>query len=124
MGDVANEELARVVAEYSFAYLMTVTADGRPHAVAVQPRPAGDVLHVGELGNRSLSNAQERPCVSLVWPPVDIDGYSLIVDGEAQVDGGGLRLTPTRAVRHRPHGDGNGVTGCDSDCLPIDLDAG
>lgn len=124
MGDVANEELARVVAEYSFAYLMTVTSDGRPHAVAVQPRPAGGVLHVDELGNRSLSNARERPRVSLVWPPAGIDGYSLIVDGEAQVDGGGLVLTPTRAVRHRPHGDGSGVTGCDSDCLPINLDAG
>ena len=124
MGDVANEELARVVAEYSFAYLMTVTADGRPHAVAVQPRLAGGVLQVAELGNRSLTNAQERPRVSLLWPPADIDGYSLIVDGEAQVDGGGLQLTPTRAVRHRPHGDGSGVTGCDSDCLPIDLGVG
>ena len=47
------------------------------------------------------------------------------VDGEASVEGDALTLAPTRAVRHRPHGrGGDGTTGCDSDCLPVDLTAG
>lgn len=125
MSEIVQDELAQVVEGYSFAYLMTVTADGRPHAVAVEAQVTGGQVWVDGLGRRSSTNASERPRVSLLWPPPDVGGYSLIVDGEASVEGDVLTLVPTRAVRHRPHGlGGDGTTGCDSDCLPIDLAAG
>jgi hypothetical protein len=46
--------------------------------------------------------------VMLVFPPSKPDGFSLIVDGEAAVDGDGagdgdgVTVTPTWAVLHRP----------------------
>ncbi|HET8599387.1 MAG TPA: pyridoxamine 5'-phosphate oxidase family protein [Segeticoccus sp.] len=124
--DVSTESLADVVAGYGFAYLVTVTADGGPHAVATAPRVVGDAVVVDEVGSRSRTNATERPKVSLLYPPSDPDGHSLIVDGVASVADAGVTIAPTRAVRHRPHerpGGGVSASGCGSDCLPVDLPA-
>lgn len=124
MSEMTTDGLAAAMAEYSFAYLLTVNADGRAHAVAVQPTLTGDVLTVPGVGTRSRGNVGERPEVSLVWPPRDFDGYSLIVNGTGRDDGdAGVRITPSRAVKHRPHGDGvpGAASSCDSDCAPVDL---
>lgn len=91
-----------------WAYVLTSSDDGRPHAVA-----AALAWEDGELfaavGRSSLHNVSERPLVSVVWPPLPgVEGaHSLIVDGTARVassDGrdGTLAVTPTRAVYHRP----------------------
>lgn len=124
MNEVAGRGLAETVAEYSFAYLMTVTSEGRPHAVAVQPRLVDSVLRVEGLGSRSRSNIEAHPQVSLVWPPQDISGYSLIVDGAAGSEGETLLVTPGRAVLHRPGTSGGPAdegSACGSDCLPVHL---
>jgi hypothetical protein len=76
-------ELADAVAVYRFAYLVTIAEDGRAHVVAVTPRWDGDALVVGGLGRRSVANLASRPAVTLVWPPLEPAGYSLILDGEA-----------------------------------------
>lgn len=53
-------------------------------------------------GQTSRTNIAGRPEVTLLWPPVDDEAYSLIVDGTASVEGGdGVRVTPVRAVLHR-----------------------
>ncbi|HYC57099.1 MAG TPA: pyridoxamine 5'-phosphate oxidase family protein [Candidatus Binatia bacterium] len=86
-------------------YLLTVADDGRPHSVAVSVAWDGDDL-IMKCGRRTLSNVAARPLVSLLWPPVETGGYSLIVDGDAAVrdQGGEARavVRPTRAVMHRP----------------------
>jgi hypothetical protein len=97
-----------------FAYLLTVSDDGRPHAVAIRPEVGTEVVTF-EAGTRSCANATARPDVSLLWPPLTHDDYSLIVDGQASVDGSTVQLTPTRAVRHRP------APGGGSDCAPVSL---
>jgi hypothetical protein len=66
--------------------------------------------------------------VSLLWPPNDPDGYSLIVDatvtatagtGEGEGDNV-VRLQPTRAVLHRPAPEGATLApGCGADCIPL-----
>ncbi len=53
-------------------------------------------------GGRSRTNAQARSAVTLVWPPLETDGYSLIVDGDASIDGETVVIRPTGAVLHRP----------------------
>jgi hypothetical protein len=118
---VALDGLRAAVAERTLApYLLTVNDDGRPHAVAVQPVWDGDAL-VADAGRRTCTNAAARPLVSLVWPAADGAGYSLIVDGDASVDGGRVRVVPTTAVLHRPApspaapADG----GCGNDCVPV-----
>ena len=98
-----------------FAYLLTVSDDGRPHAVAIRPEVGTRDVTL-EAGSRSCANATARPDVSLLWPPLTHDDYSLIVDGQASVDGGTMRLTPTRAVRHRP------APGGGNDCAPVSLE--
>jgi hypothetical protein len=98
-----------------FAYLLTVSDDGRPHAVAVRP-DVGERAVTFEAGTRSCANAAARPDVSLLWPPLTHDDYSLIVDGRASVDGATMRLDPTRAVRHRP------APGGGNDCAPVTLE--
>jgi hypothetical protein len=37
-----------------------------------------------------------------MFPPSQADGYSLIVDGEGEVNGDGIVVKPTWAVLHRP----------------------
>lgn len=48
------------------------------------------------------------------------DGYSLIVDGAAQLEGDNLRVTPSRAILHRPEiiAPPNGE-GCGADCIEL-----
>ena len=111
---VAIDEIRRVAdGQAGFAYLLTVGADGRPHAVAITPTDAPDGL-VCAVGRTSAANAAARPAVSLVWPPATPDDYSLIVDGLAEVDGGTITVRPTGAVRHRPAADGG------NDCVRLD----
>lgn len=117
-------ELAAALEAYSFAYLLTVNDDGRPHAVAVTPVLQDGGMRVSELGRRTAANAVARPAISLVWPPAEPGGYSLIVDGDAETDDDDdLVITPTTAVLHRPAPAGAepSATGCESDCRPIDI---
>src|SRR4029077_16484109 len=121
---IAMERLRAAVDErVQSAYVLTVSDDGRPHAVHGPVRWEGDVL-AAEVGRRSAANAMARPSVSLLFP-VRADGdYSLIVDGTAAVASGGkgqrLLVTPTRAVLHRP-APAPAPTGssCEADCVPV-----
>lgn len=99
---VPLNSLAEELSDRSFAYLLTVADDGRPHAVAVVPQLDGTDLHIDGTGRRTRANVTERPAVSLVWPPSDATGHSLIVDGAAVVDGERVIVLPDHAVLHRP----------------------
>ena len=110
----------------SVAFLLTVSDDGRPHAVSVPVAWAGDDL-VAEAGRRTARNAVARPAVSVLWPPFEPGGYSLIVDGEAGVsvlddpgrEGGRVVVRPTAAVLHRSPAGPDGQGACGSDCVPV-----
>jgi hypothetical protein len=117
------DRLRAAIAERgSSAYLLTVSDDGRPHAVHVPVAWLGDRL-TAEVGKRSAGNAAARPAVSLLFAVRAADDYSLIVDGvvDAPVRDGGQQLfiTPTKAVLHRPATAPNPSSGCDADCVPV-----
>jgi hypothetical protein len=120
---VALSALGKAVEERGpGAYLLTVSDDGGPHAVHTPVRVVGDVL-VADVGTRSAANAAARPSVSLLFP-VRADGdYSLIVDGVAAVAHGAggpcVRVTPTRAVLHRPAVVADPTSSCAGDCVPL-----
>jgi hypothetical protein len=102
------------------AFVLTTSEDSRPHAVHVPVALGADGVIAAEGGNRTRANATARPLVSIVWAPIEALGYSLIVDGDAAVDGEALAITPTRAVLHRstpPPADAVGA--CGSDCVPL-----
>ena len=113
------DELSRAMADYRFAYLMTVGNTHRSHAAAVVPSLAGGELLIREPGNTTLKNARARPAVSLVWPPSSIEEYSLIVDGTAEESPDGITVSPTRAVLHRPAPSPDGSGPCGSDCREL-----
>jgi hypothetical protein len=119
---VALEQLRHETLRFAFApYLLTVGDDARPHAVAVAASWDGDRLAM-EVGRRSAHNAGARPDVSLLWPPNEPGGYSLIVDGTAAAtrDDGCIAVAPTRAVLHRPAAAPDAAKpGCTADCVPI-----
>lgn len=120
--------LAETLTRFRFAYLMTSSADaGAPHVVAVTPAFDGTTLTIDGLGRRTRANAEARPAVGLVWPPLTAAEYSLIVDGEARLDGDTLRIRPTRAVLHRPatpdtpapSDPSDSSASCGADCVEI-----
>lgn len=123
---VALAELRAALAERpSAAYLLTVSDDGRPHAVHVALAWDGDRL-AAEVGRRTAANAAARPSVSLVFPLRTADDYSLIVDGtaspaEAPTAGEARRvlIAPTKAVLHRAAAAPDPSSACGSDCVPL-----
>ena len=100
-------ELALVSAAHGpAAYVLTVGDDGRPRVIHVAVEVAADGAITAEVGRGAAANAIARPDVCVLWPPA-ADGYSLIADGAAFVEGEprpGARVTirVTSAVRHRP----------------------
>ena len=122
-------ELGQHLQRHPFAYLLTVGEDLRAHAVAVTPALEEGGLLVTGLGRRTSDNIAARPDVSLVWPPYEPGGYSLIVDGRATVIAETARVEPGHAVLHRPAdhapegaagGAEAGGTACGNDCVPLD----
>ncbi|WP_349898701.1 hypothetical protein [Parafrigoribacterium soli] len=117
---VDMQVLAKTVAEYGFAYLVTIADGDRIHTSPVKPALSADRLVVPAPSSRVQKNTSQRPKVSLVWPPAQPDGYSLIVDGAAQFDGDVLAVIPSRAILHRPEvltpPDGDS---CVADCIEI-----
>jgi hypothetical protein len=86
--------------------------------VSVSVRWADDDLVMGG-GTKTLANAADRPLVSLLWPPADVGGYSLIVDGTARAQDGLLVISPTRAILHRPAAAKPGGSSPGSDCVAV-----
>lgn len=124
---VAIEGLREEIGRHGLVvFFLSVGGDGRPHSVqlAVSWSEAGHLLL--HPGNSTVANAQARPLVSLLWPPTEPGGYSLIVDGTvvaASGSGGGdnsVSVQPTKAVLHRPATpDGPGSVAHGSDCVRV-----
>ena len=99
--------LAEALGDYGFAYLITVNDDYRVRAVEVDAEYSGGVLDVGPVGEHTRANLTRHGTATLVWPPREPGGYSLIVDADTQTAADGdvrdpVRLLPTRALLHRP----------------------
>jgi hypothetical protein len=114
------DQLSAALADRAFAYLVTVGDDYRAHTVAVHPELVDGTLGIGSVGNSTRRNASSHADVTLVWPPRESGGYTLIVDGLATVAGGALTVEPTGAVLHRPATPASPTgSGCGDDCMPL-----
>jgi hypothetical protein len=131
------KRLAAALPDYPFAYLITVDDGYRVHTVTVEPvlrdRPDGPegpraIVDVGLIGGRTRENVAHRSDVTLLWPPRDSGGYSLIVDGRAEATESGsatvrLGVVPTRALLHRDadRDAPDTAKGCLHDCVVFSL---
>lgn len=115
-------ELAGRVAEYGFAYLITVSTEGKAHVLAVTPELVDAGVLLGGIGRHTLANVAEHPTATLVWPPVSDGGYSLIVDGAATADGETVTVAPAKAILHRPAPGPDGKR-AGNDCAPVRLES-
>lgn len=120
------DRLATVLEDFGAGYLVTTGSDGRAKVVTVDP-----VVEDGAIAlppsKGSARNLADNPTATLVFPPPEPKGYTLLVDGTATGADDGVRFTPESAVLHRPssHSDGppppagaGDQTGCESDCRP------
>jgi hypothetical protein len=116
------DQLADALADFTFAYLITVGDDYRAHTVAVQPVLSDGAIDVGSIGNTTRKNVGQHDGVTLVWPPSQPGGYTLIVDGRGRSTDDALTVEPTRAVLHRPATPETPAAnpGCLHDCVPLE----
>lgn len=114
-----HEAIAEYVAD---AYLLTMSTDG-PHTSHVSVAQDGKCLTCA-LSKSAARNIDDQPNVSLLWPPLEKGGYSIVINARAaktEADYGPVaRLELTKAVFHRPGtrtepGEGP----CPSDCKTI-----
>lgn len=116
---VPVERLREALAERgNAAYLLTVSDEARAHAVHAPVRWDGDVLVV-EGGKRTCANAAARSGVSLLAPVRSPGDYSLIIDGTAVVVDAEIRITPMKAVLHRPAPAPDPASACGHDCVDL-----
>jgi hypothetical protein len=104
------------------AYVLTVSDDGFPHSVHQDVAWDAGAL-VADIGARTAANAAARPRVCILFPVRSDGDYSLIVDGLGVVETGEggprLRVSPTRAVFHRPGAPADPASSCAADCVPV-----
>jgi hypothetical protein len=117
-------DLERTLADFGAGYLLT-SADGRVKAVTVEPYVAGGLVVVPGQSRGSADNLAVNPAATLLMPPRESRGYTLLVDGTAEPADDGFRLVPASAVLHRPaaHADpaegAGGDSACGHDCTPV-----
>ena len=104
---VEPSELASVAAEHgATAFVLTVGDDGRTRVIHVKVDIDGEGVIRAVVGRGAAANAVARPDVVVLWSPA-ADGFSLIADGIASIEGDPRPDTPITikvfsAVRHRP----------------------
>ena len=107
---VEPRELAAVATGHGpTAFVLTVGDDGRTRVIHVRVDIDDQGVIRAVVGRGAAANAVVRPDVVVLWAPAD-DGFSLIADGVATVDGQPRPDTPitievSSAVRHRPAPD-------------------
>jgi hypothetical protein len=119
--DRLRTEMSRFASE---PYLLTVTAERDPHCgtVRVGWDASGERIVIDPPPSSwPGSAASGHQQVSLLWPPDERGGYSLIVDGDAEQSGAAqLTISISKAVLHRRGAPtAANTSSCTSDCVPL-----
>lgn len=115
-------DLRTALAGFASGYLLT-TASPRVKVVTVDPvvDDAGR-LRIAGPGRGTLTNLAANAEVTVVFPPTERHGHTLLVDGTGTVEGEDVVVTATAAVLHRPAAHADGPLpddGCGHDCAPV-----
>ena len=121
-------DLATALQDFGAGYLMTTTG-GTVKVVTVEPVVQDGGLLVRRPGKGTVRNLAENAAATLIFPPREPKGFTLLVDGTGEVEGDDVRVTPASAVLHRPgiHADGpppppsagEQTDSCANECAPV-----
>ena len=95
--DIAD--LPKTLADFDRGYLLT-TADGRVKAVSVRAEAGDGSVRVAAPGRGSLANVGANPTVTLLFPPLESGGLTLLVDGSAVAESDDVVVSPSSAILH------------------------
>lgn len=95
-------DLEAALADFGSGYLLTVGDQHRVKLVSTAPTFADETFIISAPGRGSVANAVAHPAVTLLFPPLEQPGMSLIIDGTAELQGDDLVLHPASAILHRP----------------------
>lgn len=95
LGDLSDR-----LRDFGRGYLLT-SSDGRVKAVSVRAAAEDGTLLVATPGRGSVANVGTNPAVTLLFPPPEEGGMTLLVDGTAAAEGDDVRVTATGAVLHK-----------------------
>lgn len=116
--------LAETLTQFDHAYLLTVSDAGLVKVNAVDPVVTEGAVAVPSTHLQARLNIDHSPAVTLVWPPRERHGYTLIIDGTASYTADTIVVAPATAILHRPadHADGPAWAdrdGCVQDCRSV-----
>lgn len=114
-------DLARALEDFGDGYLLTAGERG-VKAVTVSATVADGVVRIPGPSRGTSANLEADPAATLLFPPREPRGHTLLVDGTAETVADGFVLTPASAVLHRPADHAGGETGpsaCGHDCEPV-----
>ena len=94
-------DIPQRLTEFDRGYLLT-TRDGLVKAVSVRAVVEGNRLRIPTPGRGSIANVGANPPATLLFPPLDNPGMTLLVDGSAAADGDDILLTAGSAILHKP----------------------
>lgn len=107
-------DLPQEIAARGPGFLLSSVMDSRPHAAHLHFEVAaadGQVELRADAGRTARGNCGQRPSVTVLWPAAEPGGHSLIVDGEARLDGDEhVVVNAISAVLHRPAPTADGST--------------
>ena len=127
------ERLGETLAGYPFGYLLTTSGEA-VKAVTISAQVVDGQVDIPVGSGGSADNLAANPKATLLFPPTEPRGYSLIVDGTASATDRGFRLSPATAVLHRPADHAHTAQGtrerqtqpahthdshCGHDCRPV-----
>jgi hypothetical protein len=105
---VPISELGAALSGVGSGYLLTTPVGdpaaasiGRVKVVSVDPVLVDGVLRT-QPSKGSAANLASNPIVTLVFPPLEQHGFTLLVDGRAEVAEDAIVVTPESAIWHRP----------------------
>lgn len=116
-------DLRQALGDFDSGYLLS-TSSPQVKVVTVDPVAGDDgTLRIAGPGGGTLRNLADNAVVTVVFPPRERHGYTLLVDGTAAVEGeADVVITATAAVLHRPAAHADGPVppdGCGHDCAPV-----
>ncbi|MFV0462552.1 MAG: hypothetical protein ACK5MP_05055 [Nostocoides sp.] len=102
------DRLDEALADFGSGYVMTITPENTVKALTVDPLVRGRLVVVTAASRGTAANLATNDAITIVMPPTQHHGYTLIIDGSGVPDGDQVLVTPTSAVLHRPshHADG------------------